>query len=85
MSVVAEMGKARAVPRLLSHPCGMLRGVIDATFLLCCQEVHRAVIRQALVRKPPPRVIFAPRRRSPMLLRLQTADHIRRASPVGEP
>ena len=44
----------------------------------------RAPVEALLVRLPPPRVIFAPRGRPPMLVWLHTADHIGLASPVQE-
>ena len=50
----------------------------------CGAEANRARVGALLVRLPPPRVIFAPRGRPPMLVWLQTADHKRGASPVQE-
>ena len=47
-----------------------------------CHEVERAIIRAQLLCVPPPGVIFAPGGRSAVLVRLQTADHIRLASLV---
>src|SRR6266702_579383 len=47
-------------------------------------EADRAAIRALLRGQPPPGIIFSPGRRPPVLMRLQTADHRRRASPVQE-
>jgi hypothetical protein len=49
-----------------------------------CSEAYRAAIRALLLGQPPPGIIFSPGRRPPVLVRLQTADHRRRASPVQE-
>jgi len=49
-----------------------------------CPEVDRTGVRALLLAPPPPGGIFAPGRRPAVLLRLHTADHIRRASPVQE-
>ena len=47
-------------------------------------EADRAAIRALLRGMPPPGIIFAPRRRPPVLVRLQTAAHIRLTSTVQE-
>ena len=45
-----------------------------------CAETYRAAIRTLLRAMSPPGVIFSPGRRPAVMGRLQTADHIRRAS-----
>ena len=69
----SQMGNSR-LPSAAVTPSGELRS----------PEADRAGIETPLLGTPPPGVIFAPGRRSPMLLRLQTADHIRLPSPVQE-
>ena len=52
--------------------------------LLQGQEAEWAVIRDLLRGTPPPGIIFAPRRTPAVLLRLHTANQIRRPSLVQE-
>ena len=65
------------IPFLLLHRMAHfgLRGICEA---------DRAAIRALLRGQPPPGIIFSPGRRPPVPMRLQTADHRRRASPVQE-
>jgi hypothetical protein len=49
-----------------------------------CSEAYGTRIRALLVGMAPPCIIFAPGRRPAVLVRLQTADHIRLPSPVQE-
>jgi hypothetical protein len=53
-------------------------------FRRLASEADRAAIRTPLCGLPPPGIIFAPGRWSPVLVWLQTADHIRLASPMQE-
>jgi hypothetical protein len=56
----------------------------DPGFRLLFSKAYRAAIRALLRGMSPPGIIFAPGRRPAMLVRLQTADHIRLASPMQE-
>jgi hypothetical protein len=49
---------------------------------LHCHEIERAIIRAQLLCIPPPGIIFTTGGGPTVFVRLQTADHIRRASPV---
>jgi hypothetical protein len=81
----AERLPCAAVSRLRVRGGAVLTSSPRAPCPAVSHEAHGAVIREALFRVSPPGVIFAPRRRAAVLLRLHTADHIRLASAVREP
>src|SRR5947208_9882082 len=65
-------------------PNGSFSGTARCSFRPLSPVVYRAFIWTLLRALPPPCVIFSPRRRPAVLVRLQTAAHRRLTSPVQE-